>query len=516
MAIFGKNKSQQNKENIAEEKVLSSAANFSKLKSALREMYESDNTIRNNINKTTSTSTSIRGMSYDTFESEYYNLSSIDKLRQYSNELYALEPVYAEQINYLANLFMWKYVYVPRKIRDSAKGDYQEAYNLMGEVVEGLSIETTFPMVLTQLLINGNIFLVSVKTATSKTLTTIMLPQKYCRVNAITQFGTYTYQFDFSYFDNLNVTAAEMETLWSYYPPDMRAQYELYKTDKQNMRWQMLDSKYAAAIQCNKYGFPTKLKSFFGILQYRNYLSNELKKSNQQITKYISHEIPTWEDHLIIDIDEMKELHRSIASSISTNKDLKLITTYGKMNIMSVGNDDSKENKTLKNAYSAIFNDSGENDTIFNGDSVEALKKAAERNESIMWRYVEQLLTYYNIVINNSFSFKGYQCNITMLPITWHNRTQQIDIYRNGATLGTSKLEYLVATGTKQINVSNKLELEDHLRLDKLKPLSSSYTQVDNSAAEKSEAQPEEKVDENNNEEQTLEQEVIDDNENNN
>ena len=514
MAIFGKKKSQQNKENIAEEKLLSSQANFSKLKSALREMYESDNSIRHNINKTTSVPTSIRNMSYDTFESEYYNLSSLETLRQYSNELYALEPVYAEQINYLANLFMWKYVYVPRKIRESAKGDYQEAYNLMGEVVEGLSIETTFPLVLTQLLINGNVFLISVKTASSKTLTTIMLPQKYYRVNAITQFGTYTYQFDFNYFDNLNVSPDELEVLWNYYPQEMRAQYEAYKADKQNMRWQTLNAKYAAAIQCNKYGFPTKLKAFFGILQYKNYLSNELKKSNQQITKYISHEIPTWEDNLIIDIDEMKELHRSIAASISTNKDVKLITTYGKMNIMSVGNDDSKENKTLKNAYSAIFNDSGENDTIFNGESVEALKKAAERNESIMWRYVEQLLNYYNIVINNSFSFKGYQCNITMLPITWHNRTQQIELYKNGASLGTSKLEYLVATGTKQVNVPHKLELEDFLKLDKLKPLSSSYTQVDNSAAETVETEVSD--DETNNEEQTLEQEVTDENENTN
>ena len=481
MAIFGKNKEQkQNKQNIAEQ----SAANFAKLKSALKEMYDKDENIRYNVNKTSSSASSIGTVNYDSLQSVYYNVNSLDTPRQYSNELYAMEPVYAGLIDFLANLYMWKYTFVPRQIREKVSGEYSEVYELMGEVVEGLSIETTFPMVLTNLLINGSVYLVSIKTAASKTITTITLPQKYCRVNAITQFGTYTYQFDFSYFDSLGVTKEQLEILWPFYPPEMKTQYEQYLKDKQNMRWQMLDPKFAAALQLNKYGFPTKLKAFFGILQYKDYLQNELKKSNQQITKYISHEIPTWEDRLIIDIDEMKELHQSISKAISPNKDLKLITTYGKMNIMSVGNDDSKENKVLANAYAAIYNNNGENDTLFNGDSVEALKCALERDELIMWRHIESLMSYYNIVVNNSYSFKGYQCDITMLPITWHNRLDQINIYKEGATLGTSRLEYMVATGTKQVNISSKIDLEDYLHLDKLKPLSTSYTQVDNSAAE--------------------------------
>ena len=56
--------------------------------------------------------------------------------------------------------------------------------------------------------------------------------------------------------------------------------------------------------------------------------------------------------------------------------------------------------------------------------------------------------------------------------------------------------------------------LEDFLKLDKLKPLSSSYTQVDNSAAETVETEVAD--DETNNKEQTLEQEVTDENENTN
>lgn len=55
-----------------------------------------------------------------------------------------------------------------------------------------------------------------------------------------------------------------------------------------------------------------------------------------------------------------------------------------------------------------------------------------------------------------------------------------LNFYREGATLGVSKLEYIVATGTKQINIESKIELEQFLKLDQLKPLSTSYTQKDN------------------------------------
>ena len=250
MAIFGKNKEQkQNKQNIAEQ----SAANFAKLKSALKEMYDKDENIRYNVNKTSSSASSIGTVNYDSLQSVYYNVNSLDTPRQYSNELYAMEPVYAGLIDFLANLYMWKYTFVPRQIREKVSGEYSEVYELMGEVVEGLSNETTFPMVLTNLLINGSVYLVSIKTAASKTITTITLPQKYCRVNSITQFGTYTFQFDYSYFDSLGVTKEQLEILWPFYPPEMKTQYEQYLKDKQNMRWQMLDPKFAAALQLNKY-----------------------------------------------------------------------------------------------------------------------------------------------------------------------------------------------------------------------------------------------------------------------
>lgn len=56
--------------------------------------------------------------------------------------------------------------------------------------------------------------------------------------------------------------------------------------------------------------------------------------------------------------------------------------------------------------------------------------------------------------------------------------------YKDAATLGVGKLEYIVASGVKQIDIPAKIELENFLQLDKLKPLSTSYTQKDNNQQE--------------------------------
>jgi hypothetical protein len=161
-----------------------------------------------------------------------------------------------------------------------------------------------------------------------------------------------------------------------------------------------------------------------------------------------------------------------------------MLSTFGDIQVHSIGEDQSKENKTMENAYNTIYDNSGLNHGLFSGESVKALECALTRDKAFVWKYVEQLVSFYNVVINNSFNFDGYQCNLSMLPITHYDAEKMLLSYKDGATLGVNKLEYIVASGVKQANLKNKLELENFLQLDKLKPLSTSYTQNDNSKKE--------------------------------
>ena len=162
----------------------------------------------------------------------------------------------------------------------------------MGEVVDGINVETTFPLVLTNMFIQGCAYLYATKTTSSKTITTLSLPPKYCRVNSVTQFGTYTYQFNFQYFDDLGFSAEELKQIFEFYPQELRQKYEDYKRDKK-LQWQTLNPRFAAAISTNSSGVPTLLSALSAIKRYDIYNDNALERDTQQLDRIVSHKIPT-------------------------------------------------------------------------------------------------------------------------------------------------------------------------------------------------------------------------------
>ena len=449
---------------------------FKLFRSKIQQMYKDDNTIKNNVNKSLGSSTTLSNLTLGTLKSQFYNAnSSLTIQRDYAEQAYTYWPIYTNMVEYFSNMYSWRYTYVPHQVKEKI-GDYKEIYDLMGEVVDGLNIEVTYPMILKELFTVGAAYLITMRNTSAKTISTLLLPYKYCRPSAISQFGTVIYQFNFQYFDALGLSADELDKIFEFYPKEMREQYDLYKKDN-NAQWQLLDPKFAGAILLNKNGFPSRLYGLFGILQFQQYLDNELERSGQLLDKIVSHKIPTWQDKLILEIDEMTELHQTMASILNKNKHIRLLTTFGDIDVHSVGEDSSKENKTLENAYNAIYDVNGLNHALFNSESVKALEYAIIRDKNYVWQYIERLTAYYNVVINNNFNFKGYQCNLTLLPITSYDEESMLLAYKEGATLGINKLEYIVATGVKQVNITSKLKLEDYLKLDQLKPLSTSYTQ---------------------------------------
>lgn len=51
-------------------------------------------------------------------------------------------------------------------------------------------------------------------------------------------------------------------------------------------------------------------------------------------------------------------------------------------------------------------------------------------------------------------------------------------MYKNNATLGVGKLDYIIASGTEQKNIQDVFNLESYLHLDEISPMQTSYTQA--------------------------------------
>lgn len=404
-----------------------------------------------------------------------------------SRKLYATNPIYASVINYLADMYTWNYKITPHKLYVKSKAklkkkmkddDFQLMYNLMLEVVDGLSIETKFPALLTLLFMTGSVYFTTYCDEENYAIDTILLPNKYCRKIGETQFGAAIIQLDMSYIDDLGGSSDELKKAFlEGFPIEFKKHYNTYKRDSK-MRWATLDPRFSSAILLNDAAIPTFFYLYGGILDYEKYQDNELQR-NENLLKYIVVQtMPHYEDKLIFEVDEVEALHKSLRRIVETNDKARLITTYGDIKVAKIAENDTSENEVLSKAFKAIFNNAGFNSAIFTAESVNALQMSLVRDKGFVWRHVQKLVNFYNIAINNWFDFKTYQADIEILPISPYTISDDIKRYKENATLGVGKLDYFIASGIKQKNIQDQLDLEDFLKLDEIKPMQTSYTQT--------------------------------------
>jgi hypothetical protein len=396
-----------------------------------------------------------------------------------ANFAYSTEPNFAAVIDYFANMYMWRYYYVPIKMRKNAdEADYESIYQLMTEIVDGMAIEVTFPMILTKLFKEGEVYLYTVRNRPSKTVSTIILNSEFCRPVMTSQYGTGIFQFNLKYFDDLALYGSELEEVLELFPSEIVEAYLEYKNRKRPNEFIILDGRYSTYLSANDYGFPTSLSVLKSLFDYDQYRKNEVERNGAQLDTIITHKIPSYENRLLFELTEVRALHKSMSRVLGQNKRTRLMTTFGDVELHPMQEQTKISNEVLRSAHEAIYRSAGLNDLMFNGKIKESLETSLNRDKAIVWKYIQQLVNFYNLTINHLYSFRGYQIELTMLPVTHYNLREMMELHRRNGEFGIGRLEAIVASGTKQKHILHKGKLEEFLKLDEiLKPLASSHTQ---------------------------------------
>lgn len=181
----------------------------------------------------------------------------------------------------------------------------------MLEIVDGLSIETKFPMLLNYIFIEGGVYLTTVYDPDSLTIDTLLLPNKYCRKIGDTQFGTAIIEFDFSYFDNLGLQQDQLKDYLTSFPEEFKKYYNAYKKDSKK-RWASLNPTTSTGILMNEYSVPTFFYIYGSILGYEKYQDNELERNENLLKNIVVQTMPHYEDKLLFEVDEVRALHQSM------------------------------------------------------------------------------------------------------------------------------------------------------------------------------------------------------------
>lgn len=429
-------------------------------------------------------------------------LKNPDTAAEVSEAAYYASNPYASIIDYYKSFFYIRYTVVPNLLNQvkektnlieditnetgQNKDEYAKIYNRMTSCVEGLNLEVLFPSILEEALIKGRCGVVTEKFTSSEAILTTFLPSGYFKPIGKTQFGTKIIAFDYDYIDELKntlmgasmdkVSDTDFESVFNSLPKILREGYELYLTDKNKYRWQTLDPKVATAFDFNELGIPPKLGAYPASSDYTNYKDIQLSKNVQSLDHILTHQIPTNnEGELILDVDEALAVAKEMKKSVSSIPNLKILTTFGKTDVHDLSSDKDEEITVLDGAYNAIYSSAGVDYHIFiNGKTMEV---SIRRDKAFIWNFLTQVNLFYNVTINNLINFKPYQCKINLLPISVQLEEKDIKQYLTNAGSGIGKLQAIVATGIKQVDLRSNYEVEQYLQLDEiLKPLQSMYT----------------------------------------
>ena len=415
-------------------------------------------------------------------------ISSPEKLVELSKILYATDSTYASILNYFRDMYYYRYKVTPTLLKSgekSSKKDYGEMYSKMLSVVDGINIETIFPSIISHILVNGSVSLYADKNNKSETIETIILPQSYCKPAFKTQFNTSTVLFNFEYFKDIKSKLSknsagiemDMDTILGLFPKEFAAKYKEYERDSQNKKWQELDPRYSVIIQSGDYGIPQYILANNGIIDYDQIKENEITRSSNELEKILVHKIPSYEGNLVFEVPEAQSIHKGLSNALRSVKGLKVLTVFGETELIELQESQNKENKARQQAYEGIYYDAAVNPNIFISDTPAGINLSITKDATYIWDLIKKITLFYNVAVNNLYNFKPYQAKIQLLPITIYNYNDQMESYRQNAEYGIGILDAIVASGIKQSEIQDVLELEEYLELNtKLKPLQSSHT----------------------------------------
>ncbi len=468
------------KEHSIDEKIL---GKFSSYKGKIGSIYGGEDTLRS------LTSGQSLGMSDD----ELLNLENVRKVIansetnlaeaiKLSQTLYYRDGTYSGLIDYLAYMYYYRYTVVPQALEplETLDTNYGAIYHQMLSIVDGWNLSVTFPEIIKEVLISGSAYIYLNKNKFNA-LETVILPREYCKMGLMTQLGTISVVFDYTYFKDLAGKLVDGMTMEEHvlplFPKEFAKGYKLFLQDEQLYKTQILDSRYASVVYLNSKGIPPKLKAALGVANYDKIAANEIKQSDNELVNILTHQIPMYDGDTIFDVDEALEIHAALAKALSREKSLKVLTTFGNTELISLRSKNANDREASRNAYKTIFYDAGLNDSLFIGETEHSLTASIKKDEAYIWQLIQKLQLFYTIATNNLYNFKPYQVQVSILPITRYNEQTQQAKFLEYAALGVGKLQAIVSIGIKQSEVVAQAELENFLRLNEiLIPLQSAYT----------------------------------------
>ena len=407
------------------------------------------------------------------------NRRDVNLMREISNSFYSSDQTYIRVINYFKDMFLFAWSVTPQRAKTANKEALEETWFNILDYVEDINPEVLGPSIALKVLLEGAAYVAvkeKIDTNNGNMVGIQFLPIQYCRVTRQYR-GIDLVDFNVKYFDDKYSNDTQRKIALELFPPTVTEAYLSYKRNPrkvQGSEWVTLDPDFGFRFALRADEAPLFIPGLLDLLDLKDVKDITMLKLEQELSKILVQKFDVDKDgHPIVDLSEMEAFHASAANMMGEVAGVDVLTTLADVDGIDLqSKSETSSNNPLSKATETVFNSLGVSHQLFNATTSGALAKSLSVDESFIFPLVKQFEVFANVRIAVNLKklletglkakeVKRLRFNFSILPVTYHNRSDMIKLYKEQTSLGYSKFLPAIALGQRQSEIMSALYFEN-------------------------------------------------------
>ena len=404
---------------------------------------------------------------------------SLIEQQKLSRNYFNRDGYYKQIIIYYATLLKYMGLLIPNPSagKNLSTSHIQKRYYNALDYVERMQLPVLGANIAQRALVDGCYYGIKVE-GDKNTFQLIDLPSGYACSRFKDIYGNDVVEFDVSYFRTITDEEQRNAAL-SAYPKIVQKAWKQLSTGKRKSKWLIIPKELGVCFPFFD-GRPLFLNVIPATIEYDEAVATQRDHDAEEIRKIIVQKIPHLNDgRLLFEPDEAEEIHSGTVHMMKGNKNVSVLTTYGDVDAITSHNSAEKADSTLTRMEQNIYAQAGLSGQIFASTGSSSLETSLNNDLALMMYFANKLSRFITNLLNDTYSNSNITFKYTIMPVTYYNANSFADSTFKLVGSGYSALMPALAYGLTQKDLISIKDLEnDVLKLgDKLKPLSTSYTQ---------------------------------------
>lgn len=415
---------------------------------------------------------------------------SLSEQQKLSRNYFNKDGYYKQIIIYYATLLKYVGLLIPNPSlgKKLSTSHIQKRYYNALDYVERMQLPVLCTEIAQRALIDGCYYGVKVETD-KNTFQLINLPSGYACSRFKDIYGNDVIEFDLSYFDTI-ANKEQRNAALAAYPKIFSKAWTEFSKGKRKSKWLIIPKELGVCFPFFD-GRPILLNIIPATIEYDEAVAMQRERDAEEIRKIIVQKIPHLTDgRLLFEPEEAEEIHVGTVGMMKGNKNVSVLTSYGDVSAITSGANSDKNDNTLTRTEQNIYAQAGVSGQIFAATGSSSLETSLNNDLSLMMYFANKISRFVTNTLNDNFANGNVSFKYSIMPVSYYNQSNFVDSTFKLVGSGYSALLPALAYGLTQKDLVNIKDLEnDVLKLgDKLKPLSTSYTQSNSNSDKEKES----------------------------